>query len=66
LGRVPDGGMDLDAVMAEVEKRYLSQALRRTEGNRTEAAKLLGISFRSIRYKLDKFGLKGPDEEGAA
>ena len=47
--------------MAQLETQLLKDALNRTGGNRTEAAKLLGISFRSIRYKLDKFGIAGDE-----
>ena len=55
--RLPDEGFDLDGYMAEVEKRYLTEAMDRAGGNKTLASKTLGISFRSIRYKLDKHGL---------
>ena len=51
---IPTDGMDLEGLLHDVERRYLIEALRRTHGNRTEAAKLLGMSFRSIRYKLSK------------
>jgi len=55
LGNLPPDGIDLDALLGNIEKKLLGEALRRTGGNRTEAARLLGISFRSIRYKLDKY-----------
>jgi two-component system response regulator PilR (NtrC family) len=55
LGNLPPDGIDLDALLGNIEKKLLNEALRRTGGNRTEAARLLGISFRSIRYKLDKY-----------
>ena len=45
-------------------KGLLTQALDRTGGNRTEAARLLNISFRSIRYKLDKYGVKVGTSDG--
>jgi two-component system response regulator PilR (NtrC family) len=56
---LPEEGLDLDAHMAEVERRMLDEALQRTGGNRTEAASLLGISLRSLRYRLSKY-----DDEG--
>jgi two-component system response regulator PilR (NtrC family) len=62
LKALPPEGVDLDEMMATIEKQVLSEALRRTRGNRTEAAKLLNISFRSIRYKLEKFGFNAEDE----
>jgi two-component system response regulator PilR (NtrC family) len=59
--QIPDGGLDMEGIMAQLETQLLRDALNRTGGNRTEAAKLLGISFRSIRYKLDKFGIAGDE-----
>jgi two-component system response regulator PilR (NtrC family) len=49
--------LSLDAEMDRLERELLGKALERTRGNKTEAAKLLGISFRSLRYRLDKHGL---------
>ena len=50
--RVPEDGMDLEALLADIERRLLLDALSRCGGVRKNAADLLGISFRSIRYKL--------------
>lgn len=63
--RLPEEGCQLDEVLAGVERRLLQQALERTNGVRTEAAGLLGISFRSMRYRLAKhgFGDEGGEEE---
>ncbi|MDT8444828.1 MAG: sigma-54 dependent transcriptional regulator [Desulfuromonadales bacterium] len=61
LTDIPDSGMDLDAYLGEIEKEILLKALVRTGGVRKNAASLLGITFRSIRYRLAKFGL-GDDE----
>jgi len=54
---IPPEGVDLDAILADVERRYLREALRRSGGVRKEAAELLKMSFRSLRYRLDKLGL---------
>jgi two-component system response regulator PilR (NtrC family) len=54
---LPAGGADLEAVLAETEKRMLVAALAKSDGVQTQAAKLLGISFRSMRYRLRKHGL---------
>jgi two-component system response regulator PilR (NtrC family) len=54
---LPPEGLDLEKTMADLEKSLLVQALERTGGVKTEAAKVLQISFRSIRYKLEKYGL---------
>ena len=55
--RIPDDGVNLDDILAALEQAYLRLALERVGGNRTNAAKLLGMTFRSIRYKLDKYGI---------
>ena len=67
---LPDKGCDLDAVIAEAERRLILQALERTSGVRTQAAKLLGVTFRSLRYRLAKLGIDEgteapPDEDDA-
>ena len=58
---VPPGGVDLEAILAALERQYLVCALQEAGGVRTEAAKLLKVSFRSIRYKLDKYGITDKD-----
>jgi two-component system response regulator PilR (NtrC family) len=61
---IPDTGLDLDGYLAEVERRILVAALERTGGVRKDAAQLLGTTFRSLRYRLAKYGLgDGEDEE---
>jgi len=47
----------LDDHLEEIEKEILIETLEQARWNRTEAAKKLGISFRSIRYRLEKLGL---------
>ena len=54
---LPEAGFDLDKKLSGIEAGYIKQALERTDGNLTKAAELLGISFRSIRYKVKKIGL---------
>ena len=54
--------MDLDAELLRVERGYLVQALERTGGVKVAAAKLLGMTFRSFRYRLEKLGLAQPEE----
>ncbi|TAN39065.1 MAG: sigma-54-dependent transcriptional regulator [Nitrospirae bacterium] len=48
----------LETVVSEAEKGAIQRALNQTKGNRTKAASLLGISMRSLFYKLEKHGLK--------
>lgn len=57
LGQLPDDGLDLDAYLGDIEKDVLLKALDRTGGVRKRAAALLGITFRSIRYRLAKYGI---------
>ncbi|MET0340663.1 MAG: sigma-54 dependent transcriptional regulator [Polyangiales bacterium] len=54
---LPAEGLDLDVWLGEREQTLLRQALERTGGNRTNAAKLLRMSLRSLRYRLAKYGL---------
>jgi len=51
-------GIDLDAIVEGIEKKYLLEALQLTNGAKTEAAKLLNLSFRSFRHRLQKYGIK--------
>jgi transcriptional regulator with PAS, ATPase and Fis domain len=50
---LPDEGISLD----ELQQDFIEQALRRTGNNQTKAAKLLGISYDSLRYQVKKFGI---------
>jgi two-component system response regulator PilR (NtrC family) len=56
-GDFPEDGLNLDGVLSQLEKRWLLAALEEAEGNKTEAAKLLKMTFRSFRYRLAKYGL---------
>jgi two-component system response regulator PilR (NtrC family) len=59
----PDEGLNLDSVLSQVEKRWLVSALGEAKGNKTEAAQLLHMSFRSFRYRLAKYGLDELDTD---
>lgn len=52
--------------LAELEKRQILLALERCAGNRTHAAKKLGISIRTLRNKLHEYGVAGKDDTGSA
>jgi two-component system response regulator PilR (NtrC family) len=54
---LPPEGLDLQAHLDAVERRILEQALARTSGVKTEAARLLSLTFRSLRYRLAKYGI---------
>jgi len=47
-------GVSLDAILEDIERAYLKKALECTNGKKQEAAELLGISFRTFRYRLQK------------
>lgn len=49
--------LPLEDKMVEVEKQAITQALEETRWNRTAAAKKLGMSLRSLRYRLEKLGI---------
>jgi len=55
--RQPEQIDSLDEHLEEIEKEILLDTLERSRWNKTAAAKKLGISFRSIRYRLQKLGL---------
>jgi two-component system response regulator PilR (NtrC family) len=63
LLELPEGGCDLDAVIGEVERRMITQALDRAGGLRTVAAKTLGITLRSLRYRMHKLAMHTDDDE---
>ena len=58
ISRIDDEGVDLEALVATYERSLLSEALSKTGGIKKKAARLLGISFRSFRYRLEKLGLE--------
>lgn len=51
------GGMALPDYLENIEKKAILDALEKTGNNKTAAAKLLGVSFRTLRYRLSKLGL---------
>ncbi|UCC55311.1 MAG: sigma-54-dependent Fis family transcriptional regulator [Gammaproteobacteria bacterium] len=52
------GTVPLDTYMDNIEKDALLKALEKTRYNKTAAARLLGITFRALRYRLKKLGLE--------
>lgn len=59
---IPPEGFELDLHLGQIEKRFLQQALQQSGGAKLKAAQLLGITFRSFRYRLLKYGLATEDE----
>ena len=52
--KLPAEGVNFE----EVERSLIMQAMERTDNNITKAAKLLGLTFRTLQYRLEKFGIK--------
>lgn len=55
-------GVRLDDILSSVEKEFVLKALDQSKGVKKEAAKILNITMRSMRYRLEKFGM---DSSGA-
>ncbi|MDY6909890.1 MAG: sigma-54 dependent transcriptional regulator [Thermodesulfobacteriota bacterium] len=62
LPSLPPEGLDLNQFLADIEKEILVQALNQARGVKQRAAELLGLTFRSFRYRLLKYGLTSEDE----
>ncbi len=65
-GGRPAAARELEPVIAEAsweehEKAKLLEALERTNWNITRAAQLLGMTFRTLQYRVEKFGLRKPE-----
>jgi two-component system, NtrC family, response regulator PilR len=54
---LPESGMNLESYLDGIEKQFLLKALERSSGVKKKAAAFLGLSFRSFRYRLAKFGM---------
>lgn len=48
----------LDPMLENKEREVIEKALKKTRYNKTAAAKLLGISFRALRYRIKKLGIE--------
>ena len=70
LGAVAGGGDSQFKLPAEgvnfedVERSLIMQAMDRTDNNITKSAKLLGLTFRTLQYRLEKFGFKKDGADG--
>ncbi len=59
--QISDEGVDLENLVNNYERALLTEAMRKTGGVKKRAAGLLGISFRSFRYRYEKLGLDEGD-----
>lgn len=55
------GKCPLPDYLDRVEREALLEALQKTNFNRTAAAKLLGLTFRTMRYRMERLGIKSPE-----
>ena len=67
-GELPSDGFDLEGHLDEIKRSYMTIAMEQADGVQKKAAKLLGMSFRSFRYYMDRLDLRGkgptaPEEE---
>jgi two-component system response regulator PilR (NtrC family) len=58
LPELSEEGIDIDKIIESIEKNYLLKALERANGVKIDAARLLNLSFRSFRHRLQKYGIK--------
>jgi DNA-binding NtrC family response regulator len=58
--KLPPEGISFE----DVERSLIMQAMEQTDYNITKSAKLLGLTFRTLQYRLEKFGIKRPDSKG--
>jgi DNA-binding NtrC family response regulator len=63
VAAVDDDDLTLNVAVAEVEKRLIARALERAKGNRSAAARLLGIGRPQLYAKLQEHGLAGSRDE---
>ena len=54
---IPEGGVDLEKQIQEMERGYIMEALRQSGGVGTRAAELLGMTYRSFRHYAKKYSL---------
>ncbi len=61
---VDASGLDLDAALERYERMLIESALETSDGVKKEAARLLRVTFRSLRYRLSKLGIEEPPTRG--
>ena len=63
-GDFPEGGLDLNRELERFEREIIRKALDKAKGSKTKAASLLGVSFPSLRHRLEKLGMEGGNGDG--
>ncbi|HZX48989.1 MAG TPA: sigma-54 dependent transcriptional regulator [Nitrospirota bacterium] len=59
---IPAGGLDMEGFLMEIEKNFLIKALNMSRGVKKDAADLLHLDLRSLRYRLAKYNLSKDEE----
>jgi len=60
---ITEEGVDLDKIVGQIEKELIIKAIHTANGVKKKAAKLLGITFRSMRYRVEKYNLGSISED---
>jgi two-component system response regulator PilR (NtrC family) len=55
---IPPDGIDLEEILNHYERQYIEEALKVSKGSIKDAARLLGISYRSMRHRLEKLKME--------
>jgi len=63
-GEFPETGIDLNGELERFEREIIIKALEKTRGSKTKAASLLGVSFPSLRHRIEKLNMETGEEEG--
>jgi len=56
--------LPLPEYLDRIEREAILDALAKTRFNRTAAAKILGVTFRTLRYRMQRLGISEPDTDG--
>ena len=51
---LPEAGIDLNEEISKIERNLITKALKKTQGSKLKAAKLLNVSLDSLRYRIEK------------
>jgi two-component system response regulator PilR (NtrC family) len=63
-GEFPETGVDLNGELERFEREIIRKALEKAKGSKTKAASLLGVSFPSLRHRLEKLEMENGDGDG--
>jgi two-component system response regulator PilR (NtrC family) len=61
-GEFPETGIDLNGELERFEREIIIKALEKTKGSKTKAASLLGVSFPSLRHRIEKLNMENGEE----